>query len=147
MLEGSVGKGKRGCYVKLLPNVNDGYQALLEMAAPRQWLHPRIFINVVSTHHCFNTKLAHRHCTFVWVWVWLVDTQYGHRFVIVKLQKIFTNFLLAASPQKFYPTKISRRTVINHTEVTFANFVSFGENLNKLHTTVALLISFNKLSS
>ena len=34
MLEESVGKGKRGCYVKLSPNVDDGYRALFNPERP-----------------------------------------------------------------------------------------------------------------
>ena len=44
VLEGFVGERKRGCYVKLSPGVNDVYQALFGMAAPRQWLDLRFLI-------------------------------------------------------------------------------------------------------
>ena len=62
VLEESVGEGKRGCYVKLSPDVDDGYRALFDMAAPR--IPDLLRINVVSTPNRFNTRLAHRYCTF-----------------------------------------------------------------------------------
>ena len=36
VLEESVGEGKWACYVKLSPDVDDGYWALFDMAAPHQ---------------------------------------------------------------------------------------------------------------
>ena len=60
MLEESVGEGKRGCHVKLSPN--DGYRALFDMAAPRQWLHPRYLHKYIHAQS-FNTKLTCHHGT------------------------------------------------------------------------------------
>jgi len=49
VLEESVGEGKWGCYVKLLPNIDDRYRAIFDMEAPRQWLHPR-YLNKCGIH-------------------------------------------------------------------------------------------------
>ena len=42
VLEESVCEGKWGCYVKLSPDVDDGYRALFGMAAPCQRLDSHI---------------------------------------------------------------------------------------------------------
>ena len=67
MVEESVGEGKRGCYVKLSPDVDDSYRALFDMAAPRQQLHPRYlwYPHTIDSARMpqisLNTKLARHH--------------------------------------------------------------------------------------
>ena len=119
MLEESVGEGKWGCYVKLSPDVDDGYRALFGMAAPQQWLYPRIFINVVSTHHRFDTKLTRHHWTFtsgvgvvsihpVWAWLCNRRTVKIFREILARGQST-ENFFLAKnfSPYGILPTTFS----------------------------------------
>ena len=58
-LKSLLAKGK-GLYVKLSPDVDDGLYSLT-------WLllaNGSIFINLVSTHHRLNAKLARHHRTF-----------------------------------------------------------------------------------